>query len=404
MKIKEQAYQFHLQGLSYKEIGDKLGISKTTAHGYVKEQKLSKKIFFGATVPNNLKPFRTVPNAPEQGLNGRSEQIPKERSEQKTNVKPIKEITPNEPKNIPAPYKEITGDELIKKVFKKLNFEGSKFFELMGNPSIDFGAAIWGLPKGGKSNLAIRFADYLQEYQGDVVYIAAEEFANVTLQQKFKDIGGSKVTILETRDREEIRRYLKEKDCKFVFIDSINNADIDSEYLKLLRTENPNKAFIVIVQATKAGNFKGDQSLTHDCDIVIEVRDGIAYQKGRFSPVSEIKIFDEPLYQKNKNKIPEIKKSASPLGEIIAMKMVDLKPFDKAFPHKINTPKDTIKALTPIDIKFPSKKASNNFHRKSYTAVPLQNNGNFFGGLLLAGASLFVINAIYQANKKKDTD
>ena len=204
MKIKEQAYQLHLQGLSYKEVGDKLGISKTTAYEYSKEQKLSKNIFFDATVPNNFKPFRTVQNGSERGLKGSSEQLPNERSIQKTNQKKLEEISPKEPAIILPQIKEFTGDDLIKKKFYTLDFEGSKFFELIGNPSKKFDAVIWGLPKGGKSNLAIRFADYLQEYCGKVVYVAAEEGESVTLQQKFKEIGGSKVTILENRNKEAI--------------------------------------------------------------------------------------------------------------------------------------------------------------------------------------------------------
>ena len=161
--------------------------------------------------------------------------------------------------------------------------------------------------------------------------------------------------------------------------------------------------------------------------------DGIAYQEGRFSPASEIKIFDEPLYQKNKNKIPDVKKNANPFVDIVPMKMVPLKmilkPYDEAFPitiktskdtlngalipdykifdktfPTIKTPKDTIKPLISTYGKFPFPKTSNNFNQKSYTAVPLKNNGNVLGTILLTGTALLLFNAIYQANKKKDAD
>lgn len=59
-----------------------------------------------------------------------------------------------------------------------------------------------------------------------------------------------------------------------------------------------------IEQATKGGNFKGDQSLEHNCDFVIKVVNGIAYHKGRFGPESEIPIFEQSLYDKNHNKPP----------------------------------------------------------------------------------------------------
>ena len=50
-----------------------------------------------------------------------------------------------------------------------------------------------------------------------------------------------------------------------------NNEGVDSEFLESLKEENPNKSFISIVQATKGGNFKGNQALTHNCDFIIKV-------------------------------------------------------------------------------------------------------------------------------------
>lgn len=218
---------------------------------------------------------------------------------------------PPKPEVKKAPkLKEFTGDELIAKQFQSLPFTG-KFLELIGKPSKVFAGIVWGLPKGGKSNFSIRFADYLQEYFGQVVYVAAEEGESVTLQEKFKEVGGSKVVVVEARDREEIRVYLAKKKCDFVFIDSINTAGIDNEFLELLKTESPDKSFIAIVQATKGGNFKGDQALTHNCDFIIKVVGGIAYHQGRFGVASEISIFEEPLYEKNPTPRTEVSKASS---------------------------------------------------------------------------------------------
>jgi len=40
---------------------------------------------------------------------------------------------------------------------------------------------------------------------------------------------------------------------------------------EVLKRENPIKSFIAITQATKGGNFKGDQSLEHNCDFVVKI-------------------------------------------------------------------------------------------------------------------------------------
>lgn len=286
MNTINEAYQLHLEGLSYKQIATKLGIGKTTAFNYVKEVKLQK----GATYQKH------VQNRSELGVRQNSELLQKH-SESENTVEqtpfPVK-------KNVLL--KEFTGHDLVRKKFHCLEFEG-KFKELIGKPSRIFSAIIWGLPKGGKSNLALRFADYLQEYFGKTIYIAAEEGESVTLQEKFRDIGGSKLTVVESRNRDDIREYLKQSDAEFVFIDSINTASIDNDYLELLKVENKKKSFIGITQATKGGTFKGDQALTHNCDFIIKVVDGVAYHSGRFNQASEIKIFEEPLYKKNKNAI-----------------------------------------------------------------------------------------------------
>lgn len=283
MNIKIKAYQLKESGLSYGQIAKQLKIGRTTAYDYIKEIKMQ-----------GLSTVSQTPIIKQHGVNLINPNIKEQKAELKE-FKDNKEHLPQKKK-----VKEFTGNELIEKKFDSLEFEG-KFKELIGKPSKLFSAIIWGLPKGGKSNFSIRFADYLQEYFGDVVYIAAEEGESVTLQEKIKAIGGSHVTFAENKDRQSIREYIQSKPCHFVFVDSINNVGIDNEFLELLKQENPTKSFVSIVQATKGGNFKGDQALTHNCDFIIKVIEGVAYHSGRFNTTSEINIFSEPLYQKNPN-------------------------------------------------------------------------------------------------------
>lgn len=278
MNIKIKAFELYSSGWSYGQIAKELGIGKTTAYDYVKEVRISGKKVSHKPIPTGSEPVPNYHSEPEMT----TEKVGQEDEEIKTT----------------RVVKEFTGDQLIEKKFDSLEFDG-KFLELIGKPSKLFSAIIWGLPKGGKSNFSIRLADYLQEYFGDVVYVAAEEGESVTLQEKIKAIGGSKVTFAEIKDRYCIKEYLYTKPCDFVFIDSINNAGIDNEFLEALKQENSGKSFISIVQATKGGNFKGDQALTHNCDFIIKVVQGVASHSGRFNTSTEINIFDEPLYKKN---------------------------------------------------------------------------------------------------------
>lgn len=300
MNLKKKAHELRKQGLSYLQIAKKLGVGKSTAHTYVKEYRLS-------TDGANASLSRMPPSYQDTDFNLSNRPISSLSAVRKgvQNVLPngsarVRDgVAPREQNDKPsAAFKEFTGDELIRKKFDCLEFTGG-FKELIGKPSRKFSAIIWGKPKGGKSHLALRFADYLQEYFGDVVYIAAEEGESVTLQEKFVDLKGSRVMVFESRNLEEIDEYLSQRKFEFVFIDSINTAGINNESLERLKESNPRKSFIAIVQATKGGNFKGDQALTHNCDFIIKVVDGIAYHTGRFNIATEKPIFESAWYEKN---------------------------------------------------------------------------------------------------------
>ena len=325
MNTKNKAYQLFKEGTSYQEIAKILGIGKTTAYDYVKEMKQ-----FQNTLPN------AVPNGSKLNPNVRSERN-SERKTIKGNANKQNDESTNKISVPNVPTKKVikgfSANELLKMKFDTLTFTG-KFFDLIGNPDIRFAGLIWGLPKGGKSNLSIRFADYLQEYFGDVLYVAAEEGISVSMQEKIKAIGGSDITLLATKNRDEIKGFMKSSIASFVFIDSINVVNIDDAFLEEMKQENPNKSFVAIVQATKGGNFKGEQSLEHNCDFVIKVVNGIAYHKGRFGPESETPIFEQPLYEKNANK----------------KVLVDIKPASQAI---VNTLPENFKIELPANFQYP---------------------------------------------------
>jgi hypothetical protein len=297
MNIKEKAYQLFLDGNSYQSIANELSISKTTAHTHVKEMKILNSI--------DTKSY-TEPAKPNSNERGRI-------SPTKKTISPMDKKDGIEVPTFPK-SKLFTGNDLRTKEFETLAFTG-KFLELIGEPEKNFSGMIWGLPKGGKSNFAFRFADYLEEYFGDVLYIAVEEGESQTLKGKIEAIGGSTMTFLDTKDIGEMKKYIGDPKYSFVFIDSINRAGISDEILETIKAENPTKSIVSIVQATKGGNFKGDQALTHNCGFIIKVIDGIAHHEGRYGPESKIEIFKEPLYVKNPEKVNKKTEKAPELND-----------------------------------------------------------------------------------------
>jgi hypothetical protein len=172
--------------------------------------------------------------------------------------------------------------------FDTLGFTG-KWLELIGDPSSNFTAMVFGKPKMGKSYLCIEFAGYLARNHGKVLYVAKEEGLDMTLQKKLNDKNVAHPNLFVAS---VLPQTLTTYD--FVFLDSVNKLGLQPEDLARLRIQNPSKSFIFIFQSTKDGNFRGANAFQHDVDVVIEVPEqGKAVQFGRFNQGGEVSIFGE---------------------------------------------------------------------------------------------------------------
>jgi hypothetical protein len=170
--------------------------------------------------------------------------------------------------------------------FDTIGLKG-KWFDLIGDPSSNFTAMVFGKPKMGKSYLCIDFAGYLARNHGKVLYVAKEEGLDLTLQQKLKDKDVAHPNLyVSSILPENLLGY------DFIFLDSVNKLGLKPEDLNRLKQTYPTKSFIFIFQSTKEGHFRGANSFQHDVDVVIEVPEkGKAVQFGRFNQGGEIEIF-----------------------------------------------------------------------------------------------------------------
>jgi hypothetical protein len=174
--------------------------------------------------------------------------------------------------------------------FDTLGFTG-KWLKLIGDPSTNFTAMVFGKPKMGKSYLCIEFAGHLARNHGKVLYVAKEEGLDYTLQQKLndKDVVHPNLFVASVLPN-DLSQY------DFIFLDSVNKLGLTPEDLNQLKKSNPTKSFIFIFQSTKDGKFRGANTFQHDVDVVIEVPEkGKAVQMGRFNQGGEINIFENSL-------------------------------------------------------------------------------------------------------------
>jgi hypothetical protein len=174
--------------------------------------------------------------------------------------------------------------------FKTLGFMG-KWLELIGDPSANFSAMVFGKPKMGKSYLCIDFAGYLARNHGKVLYVAKEEGLDLTLQTKLneKNVKHPNLYVASVLP-DDLSTY------DFIFLDSVSKLGLNPDDLTRLRSLNPTKSFVFIFQTTKQGAFRGANTFQHDVDVVIEVPErGKAIQMGRFNQGGKMDIFDTDL-------------------------------------------------------------------------------------------------------------
>ena len=184
-------------------------------------------------------------------------------------------------------------DELEALDYNKYMFGDDEYGNFIGDPAVGFHAIVFGLPKGGKSIWSMQFANYLANHFGKVLYIASEEGFKGTISQKIKEWTDNRTDLnfANFTGYEEIKENIKGYD--FVFIDSLDFAKITVEEMEELKANNPTTSFVTVKQVTKDGKFRGSQEYAHNCDIIVEIIDGIAHQKGRYSPISEMEVFNK---------------------------------------------------------------------------------------------------------------
>ena len=188
----------------------------------------------------------------------------------------------------------LSAEELESMDYDKYIFGDDDYGLFMGNPAVGFHALVFGLPKSGKSIWSLRFANYLANHFGNVLYIASEEGFKGTIKQKISEWTDNRQNLKfgNFLEYEEIRDNIQDYD--FVFIDSLDFAKITVDEMEELKQLNKNISFVTIKQVTKDGKFRGSQEYAHNCDIIISIDDGIASQKGRYNPAAEMEVFTKP--------------------------------------------------------------------------------------------------------------
>jgi tRNA uridine 5-carbamoylmethylation protein Kti12 len=165
----------------------------------------------------------------------------------------------------------LTAEEIANREIVSLNFN-YRWSALLGKPAKNFTMMIHGEPGGGKTTLLLKFAQYLAENFGKVIFISSEEFAATTLTSKVKELFNEFPPNLHFT--ESVKNY-DLSDYDFIVLDSVNDLGLSVADFKQLKQEYPTAAFILLLQHTKAGQFKGGKEWEHEAEIAGEIINGV---------------------------------------------------------------------------------------------------------------------------------
>lgn len=179
---------------------------------------------------------------------------------------------------------------------------GYPYKEMLGDISKTFVLFLHGGPGSGKTTFLLKFANDLAISKGKVLYVSSEEFGSVTLVKKLKEMmGKEEEDEFELPDNLYFAKGLTDlTDYQFVILDSVNDLGLEIEDFKELKTIYPDTAFILILQNTKAGDYRGGKEWEHEVDIAGVVDNGIIdIFKNRFGVYSKYDFFNDEFLDKN---------------------------------------------------------------------------------------------------------
>ncbi|MDZ7659461.1 hypothetical protein [Fodinibius sp.] len=181
----------------------------------------------------------------------------------------------------------------------KLNIKGIKitqpYGKLLGEPEKNAVVFIWGEKGAGKSTMSLGLADALAAH-GRIEYIPAEEHFGKTLVDRVKRLGATHQNLHFTKWKsiQSLKEVLLKNQSFACILDSISVIDANAkETVELAQWCRENGImFVMVSHATKDGQYKGNTSIAHECDIEIKVtkEGGAETEKNRYRELTSIAV------------------------------------------------------------------------------------------------------------------
>ena len=183
----------------------------------------------------------------------------------------------------------ISNKNVLAAQFETADFDGP-FMASFGRPELRGVWLIWGDSGSGKTTFTLQLCKYLAGFRR-VAYDSLEQGLSLSLQKAWERVGmaeaGSNIILLNKEDLPELRaRLRKRKSPEIIVIDSLQYLDkFYMKQFKDLKAEFPDKLFVFISQADKAGKDPDGyiaKKIRYDADIKIKVEGFKAFVTTRY--------------------------------------------------------------------------------------------------------------------------
>lgn len=173
--------------------------------------------------------------------------------------------------------------------FETVEFAG-EWLASFGLPELRGTWIIWGGSGSGKTTFTLMLCKYLANF-GRVAYNSLEQGLSLSLQKAWERVGmgeaGNSVILLNKEELPELRaRLSKRKSPEIIIIDSVQYLDgFNWASFKKLKREYPDKLFIFISQADRAGKDPDGKlagKIRYDAEIKIKVEGFKAFVTTRY--------------------------------------------------------------------------------------------------------------------------
>lgn len=204
----------------------------------------------------------------------------------------------------------MSASDVLKKNYADVLEFDNKWNYLFNDPSPDFTMMVSGEPGSGKTTMLLEFAYYLASNFGKVLYISSEEYDTMTLNNKLKEVIKNRIYKNQKSDKYEIpknlffgKSFTDLEPYDFIIVDSVTELNLDIMDYRELRDIYPKKSFILVLQHTKAKEFRGSKEWEHEVAIYAEIEDGIiTINKNRFGVKTCYDYFNDEKIKCNDNK------------------------------------------------------------------------------------------------------